>query len=166
MKVSKGVMALAISAVALVILASVLYIYLRPSGIKDSDGDGVADWKDSFPLDSTIWSVASATINVTIVNEYGRDLNYEFFYYVGGSPTTFVKEGAIANGSSVVATLVPSWATGDVNTTSCHLSVWCYYYGPDIYGNNTLYDAGLPGKWITLSPDQVCEETITIRPMS
>jgi hypothetical protein len=149
--------------VIVVLLASVLMVFLRDAGIRDHDGDGIADWKDSFPRDSRFWSVASGTINITVVNEYGRDLNYTFRYHTEGFLEHSEIEGTIANGSSFVETLVASWPTGDVNTTYYHITVLCYYYGPDLVGNNTLYDVGGPGTYVHLSPDQIYQETLTIR---
>ena len=149
--------------VAVLIMAStvalVAYAYGSPRyswnpSIRDHDGDGVPDTKDAFPSDSEFWGRSNATLVVMIVNDFGRDLNYELH----ASLMTKSISRTIANGSSVIETLVLSWRTGEKDTLWCEVSVWGYFFNGDF-----RIDVGGPQEWVVFSPDETISITLTIK---
>ena len=148
---------------AMLIMAStvalVAYAYESPRyswspSIRDHDGDGVPDSKDAYPYDSEFWGRANATLVVTIVNDFGRDLNYELH----ASFMTISISRPIADGSSVIETHALSWRTGENDTLWCEVSVWgCFFNG------DSRIDVGGPHEWIAFSPDETVSITLTMK---
>lgn len=61
---------IALGAVAVISVVLVAYLLgpgeLLGSSAQDTDGDGVPDYQDAAPTDSTIWGAASATVHIAI----------------------------------------------------------------------------------------------------
>ncbi|HEX9909054.1 MAG TPA: hypothetical protein VGB78_11435, partial [Thermoplasmata archaeon] len=127
----------------------------------DADGDGIPDSKDSFPQDPEFWGNASAVVAATIVNNYGRDLDYDFHYVYSHSIVDLVKSDTVANGSSVVEIFLPQWATGEVNWTSGYFQLNCHFYDGDLYINPGYSILGPMD--LDLSPGETTSVTLTIR---
>jgi hypothetical protein len=124
---------LAIVVILVVSAASLLYIYQSSeyswdSSIRDIDGDGVTDSDDLYPSDPMLWGRASATVVVTIVNDYGRDLSY-FFVGVDGTGYIGMFFNQIDNGQSAVETLVYSWDVGQTPPSQGVATVRAYSNG-------------------------------------
>ena len=140
-------------AVTTVVIASVAYVYTsseyswNPS-IRDYDGDGVRNSKDLYPRDPEFWDRASATVTVTIANDYGRDLQYTVLCL--GSTAT----GTIADGSNVNQTMTVSWAIGKVNTTHANVLVRGFCWDSSSYIDIELPEVPIdlgPGGWATVT---------------
>jgi len=143
-------------AVAEAVVIATLFVYYSPdyswgASIRDRDGDGVPDSKDALPDNRLVWGRASATVVVTIVNNYGIDLNYTLYCLGADIP------GTIANGSSVNETLLGSWDIGVYYSGTGVALVQAYYY------DNGLYTvAATPEEHFGLIPDQTLSVTVTI----
>lgn len=157
--VSRWMRLAAVAVIAAVLLMAVLLVYLSPkysweAGIRDHDGDGFADSKDSYPYDPALWSDATAEVTVSIANNFYINLNYDL--YVDSAIKT---SGAVnARGFTIVA-FTPSWPIGLVTAKSILVSVQGFYqYSPQ--SQKTVY--GIDQMFLAMNPGGTYQITLTI----
>lgn len=101
-----------------IIIPSVVYFYEDPryswnSSIRDHDGDGVPDNSDPRPFDRSILAWASATVNLTVHNNYSNSVDFYWQLHLASSHDYLFWEPTVPVGGTLVKSKNLTWLMGE-----------------------------------------------------